>query len=227
MPRLPHAPALLAALFAATSLAGCALPVVLGAGAAAGYVGLQQRPAKQIAADTDLKLSIKNNLSAQKFSYMGDIGIDVFYGDVLLTGVVPTQAEGDQVLDIVRRTEGVKKVYNELFFGAAYTAAQKAKDAWISTQLQPRLIGTEDAYPLNYLITVVNSHVYVMGSVETITEKQHVLHVIRTTNGVQQVHDYLVLMPKTSDGRSNTNAQSLNSGTLRAPNPFPDDPQNP
>lgn len=227
MPRFSPAVPLTAAALAATMLGGCALPVVLGAGAAAGYVGLQQRPTHQIADDTQLKLSIKDHLSALKFSYLGDIGIDVFYGDVLLTGVVPTQAEGDKVLDIVRRTEGVKKVYNELFVGAAYTAAQKAKDAWISAQLQPRLIGTQEAYPLNYLISVVNNHVYIMGSVETVTEKQHVLHVIRTTSGVQQVHDYLVLMPKTADGRSNTNEQTLNSGTLRAPNPFPDDPQNP
>ncbi|RYG62135.1 MAG: BON domain-containing protein [Alphaproteobacteria bacterium] len=183
----------LAALLAATSLAGCAAPVVLGAAAGAGYIGLQNRPAKQVAADTEVKVRVKDNLTQANFGYLTDIGIDVFYGDVLLTGVVPSNKEGERVLDLVRRTPGVKKVYNELFVGSAYPTGQKAKDAWISAQLQPRLLGAKDAYPLNYLITVVNNHVYIMGDTGTQGEKDHVIHILRTTRGVQQVHDYLVV----------------------------------
>ncbi|PZP39670.1 MAG: hypothetical protein DI585_03255 [Pseudomonas fluorescens] len=177
---------------ACSVLAGCA-PVVMGAAAGAGYVGLQNRTSKQVASDTEVKVRIKDNLTQAKFAYLSDIGIDVFYGDALLTGVVPTNAEGDRVLDIVRRSPGVKKVYNELFVGSAYTAGQKAKDSWIAAQIQPRLLGARDAYPLNYLITVVNAHVYIMGDTETIGEKDHVIHILRTTRGVVQVHDYLTV----------------------------------
>lgn len=195
----------LAALLAATSLAGCAAPVVLGAAAAGGYVGLQNRPAKQVAADTEVKVRIKDNLTQANFSYLTDIGIDVFYGDVLLTGVVPSNKEGERVLDLVRRTPGVKKVYNELFVGSAYATSQKAKDAWISTQIQPRLLGAKDAYPLNYLITVVNNHVYIMGDTANQGEKDHVIHILRTTRGVQQVHDYLIVNGQdAADPRPNT-----------------------
>jgi osmotically-inducible protein OsmY len=199
------------------------VPLVLGAAAGAGYVGLQERPTRQVAADTQIKLAIKDLLAQQRLSYVSDVGIDVFYGDVLLTGVVPTQAEGERVLAIVRQTAGVKKVYNELFVGAAYTAGQRAKDAWISTQLQPRLIGTKEAYPLNYLISVVNNHVYIMGSTGNATEKQHVLHVVRTTSGVQQVHDYLVIVGNTIDGRPNSSGSSGLSNP-RSPDPLGDDP---
>lgn len=195
-------------VFAALScsmLAGCAAPLVLGAAAGAGYVGLQNRPTAQIAEDTKVKVAVKDNLSQSQLTYLTDVGIDVFYGNVMLTGVVPTNAEGEKVLDMVRRTEGVKKVYNELFVGAAYTAGQKAKDAWIATQIQPRLLGAKDAYPLNYLITVVNNHVYIMGDTGNQGEKDHVLHILRTTRGVQQVHDYLVVKGTNSDDdRSNT-----------------------
>ncbi len=204
----------LAALLAATSLAGCAAPVVLGAAAGAGYVGLQNRPAKQVAADTEVKVRIKDNLTQANFTYLTDIGIDVFYGDVLLTGVVPSNKEGERVLDLVRRTPGVKKVYNELFVGSAYTAGQKAKDAWISTQIQPRLLGAKDAYPLNYLITVVNNHVYIMGDTGNQGEKDHVIHILRTTRGVQQVHDYLVVNgTDAADPRPN----SVRSDALQSP----------
>jgi osmotically-inducible protein OsmY len=203
----------LAALMAASSLSSCAAPMVLGAAAGAGYIGLQSRPAKQVAADTEVKVRIKDNLTQADFSYLTDIGIDVFYGEILLTGVVPTNAEGERVLDIVRRTDGVKKVYNELFVGSAYTAGQKAKDAWISAQIQPRLLGAKDAYPLNYLISVVNNHVYIMGDTLNQGEKDHVIHILRTTRGVQQVHDYLVLASK--------NAQDQRGNALRSESMVP------
>lgn len=181
------------ATLAGTMLTACAAPIVVGAAASAGYIGLQNRPTRQIAADSELKASIKQELARSNYAYLTDVGIDIFYGNVLLTGVVPTNAEGERVLEVVRQTQGVKKVYNELFVGAAYTAGQKAKDAWIAAQIQPRLLGAKDAYPLNYLITTVNNHVYIMGDTATQGEKDHVLHILRTTRGVQQVHDYLVI----------------------------------
>ena len=196
--------ALATTLVAATLLAGCAAPLIIGGAATAGYVGLQNRTTKQVAADTEVKLRIKDALTQARGNYLTDVGIDVFYGNVLLTGVVPTTAEGDQVLDLTRRTVGVQKVYNELFVGSAYTAGQKAKDAWISAQIQPRLLGAKDAYPLNYLITVVNNHVYILGDALTQGEKDHVLHILRTTRGVQQVHDYLVVQrAQPNDDRAN------------------------
>lgn len=181
----------LTAILSTSLLTGCAAPLVVGAAASAGYIGLQNRPTRQIAADSELKAQIKQQLVQSNFAYLTDIGIDVYYADVLLTGVVPTNAEGERVLTVIRQTPGVKKVYNELFVGAAYTAGQKAKDAWIAAQIQPRLLGAKDAYPLNYLITTVNNHVYIMGDTATQGEKDHVLHILRTTRGVQQVHDYL------------------------------------
>lgn len=205
-------------VLASTVLGGCAAPLVIGAAATAGYVGLQARPAKQVANDTDLKVRLKDNLGHLKAGYLANIGVDVFYGDVLLTGVVPTQAQGDQILQLVRQTPGVKKVYNELFVGAAYTTAQRAKDAWILTQIQPRLIGTRDAYPLNYMVSVVNNNVYVMGVCGSTTEKEHVLHVLATTAGVQKVHDYL-----TVDTSINTHTDETNTrDDVQAPNPFPE-----
>lgn len=214
-----------ALMLAATSLAGCGVPLVLGAVAGAGYVGLQQRSTEQVASDAAIKLALKNEITKRYYQYFADVGVDVFYGDVLLTGIVPTQAEGEKILDLARRTQGVKKVYNELFEGAAYTTTQKTKDAWIAAQIKPRLIGAKDAYPLNYLITVVNSHVYIMGSTATAAEKNHVLHIIRTVKGVQQVHDYLAIEgDPTQEGRPNVVKQTdmFANGEVRQPDPLAD-----
>lgn len=212
LPRTSRLTTLACTALACTMLAGCAAPLLLGGAATAGYIGLQNRPTEQIAADTEVKVRVKNQLSSSQINYLTDVGIDVFYGNVLLTGVVPTNAEGDKVLNLVRQTSGVKKVYNELFVGAAYTTGQKAKDAWIATQIQPRLLGAKDAYPLNYLITVVNNHVYIMGDTLNEGEKDHVLHILRTTRGVQQVHDYLVVKGvNLNDDRANVTPQHPNT----------------
>lgn len=188
----------------AAGLTSCTLPIAMGAGAAAGYVGLQSRPTKQVAEDSRIKVAIKDKLVAMKFNYLSDVGVDVFYNDVLLTGIVPTREDGEKVLDAARRIDGVNKVYNELFVGAEYSASQKAKDAWIATQIQPRLIGDRATYPLNYLINVVNGHVYVIGSAETTEEYQHLLHILRTVSGVKQVHDYIQLKAITPDSIGDT-----------------------
>ncbi|MFZ2587299.1 MAG: BON domain-containing protein [Alphaproteobacteria bacterium] len=178
----------------ATLLASCAAPALaLGAAATAGYVGFQARPAEQIAKDTKIKLNIKDKLTAMKFNYLSDVGVDVFMNDVLLTGIIPTKEDGEAILDVARRTEGVAKVYNELFVGAPYSTTQKAKDAWIATQIQPRLVGDRETFPLNYLINVVNGHVYVIGSAGSPEEYKHLLHILSTVSGVQQVHDYIRL----------------------------------
>lgn len=207
------------AFFASTVLSAC-VPVALGAGA--GYVGLQDRPVGQTTEDTGLKIGLKNNLAKVNGRWLTDIGIDVYYGDVLLTGIVATRDEGEKVLDIVRRTEGVKRVYNELFVGAAYSAAQRTRDGWIAAQVQPRLFGAQDAYPLNYLITVVNNHVYIMGSVGSSAEHEHVLHVLRTTRGVAQVHDYLTLTNSNTVGQPDVQRNTFGSAPSRAADPLTD-----
>ncbi|MCA3244718.1 MAG: BON domain-containing protein [Alphaproteobacteria bacterium] len=213
------------ALASSLLLTGCGVPMVLGAGAAAGYVGLQTRPSGQVAADTDTKVRVKAALASKNYRFLGDIGTDVFYNDVLVTGVVPTRAEGEQVIALIQGTTGVRKVYNELFVGDAYTTAQRAKDAWIAAQIKPRLIGTKGVFPLNYMISVVNNHVYALGSVSGADERNNVLHLLRTTPGVAQVHDYLVIVSPTPEGKPNIvnqGAQEDGGLTRRAPNPLPD-----
>lgn len=192
-----------AALGTALTLSACGVPLVMGAAGGAAYVGLQNRPTKQVAADSQVKVRIISMLAQRDYRFLGDVGVDVFYNDVLVTGVVPTRALGEEIINLISKTQGVRKVYNELFVGDAYTTSQRAKDAWIAAQIKPRLIGTKGVYPLNYMISVVNNHVYALGSVSTAEERNNVLHLLRTTGGVTKVHDYLVIIAPTEEGRPN------------------------
>lgn len=189
-------------------LAGCGVPFMAGAAATGAYIGLQEKGARNVVMDTKLKVAVKERLTAVDIDHLLDIGVTVFEGDVLLTGVVPKKDAGLVALETARGTSDVKRVYNELFVGE-YTAAQQARDLWIATQYKARLMGNRDTFPLNYTVTTVHGHVYIMGYVASDGEHRHVLHVLRTTPGVQKVHDYLRLSVSGDDPRREKLSEDL------------------
>jgi osmotically-inducible protein OsmY len=196
--------------------------MLMGAAATGAYMGLQERSAEQIVMDTKVKIHIKDKLTSENYTYFGEIGVTVFEGDVLLTGVVKSREEGAKILALARSTPDVKRVYNELFVGSGYSTSQRAQDTWIFTQIKARLMGKRETFPINYAVDVVNSHVYIMGYVGGDEEHEHVLHILRTTKGVTQVHDYLRLSPSGEDPRK---AEPLKTNLKReAPAVLPEDP---
>ena len=186
--------ALTLATVLSTQLAACPAPILFGAAATGAYIGLQERDAAQVAKDTKIKVHIKDKLTSTNFKYLSNITVNVFEGDVLLTGIVPDREAGEHVLALTRSTTDVQRVYNELLVGNSYPAKQKARDVWISTQIKPRLLGNRQTFPINYNVSVVNGHVYIIGYTTSDVEHEHVLHVLRTTQGVVQVHDYLRIL---------------------------------
>lgn len=177
-----------------TQLAACPAPLLVGAAATGAFIGLQERDAAQVAKDTNTKIFIKDKLTSTNFKYLSNITVNVFEGDVLLTGIVPDREAGEHVLALSRSTPNVQRVYNELLVGATYPKQQKARDIWVSTQIKPRLLGNRQTFPINYNVSVVNGHVYIIGYATSDVEHEHVLHVLRTTQGVVQVHDYLRIL---------------------------------
>jgi len=219
------------AFVTAMSLAqsGCLAPLALGALGTGTYLGVQERGAKQAVTDSKISLHIKKRLTEADGSYFTSVSADVLHGNVLLTGIVPTAEAGGQVLDLTRRTPDVKNIYNELFVAPAYPASRKAKDVWLATKIKARLFGEKSVYQVNYILSVVNSHVYVLGLASSDAEHAHVVHVLRTTPGVAQVHDYIQLAPSAVVDVPPEEAQAIENqkrsllGTTEAPPLLPDD----
>lgn len=182
-------------VFVAAHLQGCLAPLAIGAVGTGAYFGSQERGFSQGIHDSKIKLSLKKRLTETDANYFTSISADVLNGDVLLTGIVPTTTAGGEVLDIVRRTPDVKNIYNELFVAPGYPASRKAKDTWLATKIKGRLFTEKEVYQVNYMLSVVNSHVYVLGLAQSDAEHAHVIHVLRTTPGVAKVHDYITLAP--------------------------------
>lgn len=173
-------------------LSGCA-PLIIGGAATAGYLAVQERGAKQAVVDSKIKTHIFDRLTAQNYKFLAKVGVDVLQGDVLLTGMVSSQNEAAKVLQTVQNTEGVATVFNQLLIGQQYTAQTYANDTWIGSTLRARMIGSADIFPVNYMINIVNGNVYIIGIAQSMAEKERLLHLARTTKGVQQVYDYIRL----------------------------------
>lgn len=104
-------PLLLVFLF---SLHGCAAVAVGGAGAAGYYVGKDERKFEVIMDDAAITTSINSKLIGTKGVSTFDIDVDTYAGIVTLKGEVPSDAIRNKVIDICKRTKGVKKVISKL-----------------------------------------------------------------------------------------------------------------
>lgn len=171
---------------------GACAPVVLGGAAVAGTMALQERGIKAGVNDTKIKAVIKDRLAGINPNYIPEVGVDVMQGNVLLTGVVGSSHEVETIIAAVKQSENVGAVYSELVVGE-YTFGERSSDTWISTQLRTRLVANADVYTINYFISVIKGHVYILGIAGNPSEKERALHIARTTKGVKMVHDYIRL----------------------------------
>lgn len=172
------------------SLSGC-VPLIVGGVATAGYLASQERGAKAAVMDTKIKTHIKDKLTNTDYRLLTDVEVTVLQGDVLLSGVVRSQAQKEQVAKIVQATPDVQTVYNELYADGIYPAKQYADDSYLAAQVRGRLLAAKDVYSINYMVNVTNGTVYIMGIAETQSEMERVVHIARTTNGAVRVVNFV------------------------------------
>lgn len=177
-------------VIASLTISAC-VPLIIGGAATAGYLALQERGAKTAVLDTKIKTGIKDKLFGTKYQYLTDIGVNVLQGDVLLTGVAESQEAVNNVEKIAQLVDGVGNVYNNIIIANSYAASEYSKDSWIATQFKTRLLASKDIFSINYLTDTVKGNIYIIGIAGTESEKERVLHIARTTKGVQKVYNYI------------------------------------
>lgn len=173
-------------------LSGCA-PVLIGAAGSAGYMAVQERGIATAAEDTKLKTLIKANLGNEKGGYLTKVGVIVLEGDVLLAGVVASDADKARAEEVARQVAGVKGVYNELMIGT-YGLGDYTKDAWTTSKVRAGLVESKDIYSINYMLETVLKQVYIMGIAQNEQERYRALQIARSQEGVLGVHDFIKVL---------------------------------
>ena len=189
---------LFAVLAASVSLSSCS--TLVGVGTAVGVAAVQERGVRGRAADLKIEALILKDFLARGLKMTTVIGVEVYDGRVLLTGLTKDTKVSDEAVRIAWKTRGVKKVINEIKLEKAGTIADFAHDTWITTKLKSRMTFDKNILAINYLVETVNRSVYLLGVAQDPGELGRVVSHARSIDRVRDViYDHVRIKGKVYD----------------------------
>ena len=144
-------------------LSGCG-SIMSSAGAGPIEEDPGERTVGQQLTDESIETKAKVNINASGEGYdEAHLNIVSFNGFVLLAGQVPSEALKTLATDVVRKIEGVRRIYNELEIGPATSLGTRSHDTWITTKVKSKLLASADTPGARVKVVTENSVVYLMG----------------------------------------------------------------
>ena len=114
--------------------------------------------------DESIETKAKVNINASDEGYDdAHLNIVSFNGFLLLAGQVPSEALKTLATDVVRKIEGVRRIYNELEIGPATSLGTRSHDTWITTKVKSKLLASSDTPGARVKVVTENNVVYLMG----------------------------------------------------------------
>jgi osmotically-inducible protein OsmY len=184
----PSAARLFGLLFitaALLGLPGCA-GMIIGAGAAAGTAAYSERGLGGSATDVKVHAAITSAYLEADDMLPVKIGVEVYDGRVLLTGVATDENMRAEAVRIAWETAGVTEVYNEIQLSGG-GAMNLAHDSWITTQLKTKITFDKDIMAVNYSIETVDGVIYLIGVAQSQAELDKVIAHARTIDYVKDI----------------------------------------
>lgn len=114
------------------------------------------------------------------------IVVTSFHGNVLIVGQVPSTEYKSTVTAVLKDTDDVQNVYNQLKIGKATAKSRQAKDSWVTTSVKSALVSTENIQSADFKVLTENGVVYLMGYVST-EQAKSATAVVRHVKGVKKV----------------------------------------
>ena len=184
-PLLRISSAALAAAALAGCLAGCA-PLVIGGGAVVGTLMATDRRTTGTQVEDE---GIEMRTASRIRETLGDrvhVNVTSYNRQVLLTGEVPTAADGQKVEQIAQGVDNVRSVVNDLGVMPASSLTQRSRDAFISTKVRASLVDAKDLSANAFKVVTERDVVYLMGRV-TQREAKRSAEIARGVDGVRKV----------------------------------------
>ena len=184
-PLLRISSAALAAAALAGSLAGCA-PLVIGGGAVVGTLMATDRRTTGTQVEDE---GIEMRTASRIRETLGDrvhVNVTSYNRQVLLTGEVPTAADGQKVEQIAQGVDNVRSVVNDLGVMPASSLTQRSRDAFISTKVRASLVDAKDLSANAFKVVTERDVVYLLGRV-TQREAKRSAEIARGVDGVRKV----------------------------------------
>jgi len=170
-------------------------PVGLAVGAGASVVRASQteRGLKGSAEDLQTRAEVLHYLFQKDVDLFSAVSVSVTQGRVLLTGKVRGPKDRINATKLAWKATGVAEVINELQIIDRSSIADQAKDILINKSVQARLLVNQEIKFINYTVDTVNGTVYLFGIAQNHEELERVIAVVRQTNYVKNIVNYVTI----------------------------------
>jgi len=172
----------------------------------------EDRSTDQQWTDVQIASSVLGTLSDKDKGLLLDVSADVWELRVMLTGTVVDSRTRQDLVQRVRADRRILKVYDEIQVvspeeqarrraasnnppGKREGAERVVGDVWIETKISAQLITTGGVTSVNYRWRSVRGTVYLIGRAQTRQELATVLGIVRATDGVLQVRQFIEVRP--------------------------------
>ena len=167
------------------ALTAC-IPLMIGGAAAGGaLVATDRRTSGAQLEDEGIELRANSRIR----SSVGDlthVNVTSYNRQALITGEAPSEKEKQLVEQIVRGTDNVNSVVNEMTIGPVSSLSRRSQDALISGRIKASILDSKDLFLNAFQVSTENGTVYLMGRV-TQREADRVTAIARSTSGVSKV----------------------------------------
>ncbi|MCB1731769.1 MAG: BON domain-containing protein, partial [Halieaceae bacterium] len=124
--------------------------------------------------------------AADEDLYDANIAVVSYNGYVLIAGQVGSEELKALATNVVRKIDGVRRIYNELEIAAPSSALTRSSDTWITAKVKTWLLGRSDTEGQRVKVVTEDGVVYLMGLV-TAAEAERIANVAADISGVQRV----------------------------------------
>jgi osmotically-inducible protein OsmY len=180
----------LAALVACAASSGC-MTAAMGTAASVGLYAVQDRTIGEGIDDATTSNQVKMRLLAADRAAFQEVDVEVAGGNLLLSGITPTDEHRRAAETIARGIPTLHNVYNEIFVGPHSSLARNAQDEWITAQIRTRLTASPAVRAINVNIETFNGNVYLMGTARTDQELRRAAEIASVVGGVQRVVSFM------------------------------------
>ena len=171
----------------AVSLTGCAAALV-GATAVGISAATDTRSVGTQIDDQTIEVRVITALKGEDRLDDSRVQVVSFNRSVLLLGQVANSSLRDLASHIVRNTQGVDRVHNELKVAPVISLGQISKDTYITSKIKAKFIADENIKASDIKVVTENGEVALMGFVERDIARQ-AIDIARNINRVTRVID--------------------------------------
>jgi osmotically-inducible protein OsmY len=182
-------------IFVAFMQTGCALVTVGTVGAAATASATDRRTVGTQIDDKTTQSRVRSAINdIPLIKDNAAVTVDVYNGQVLLTGQAPMQAMIIEVAKGATAVQNVTKVHNQVRLGSPIPATSTMNDVWLASKIKTIMLADERIPLFKLVLVVEDSEVFIMGLL-TKAEAAAAVDAARNVDGVLKVIRVMELIP--------------------------------